>query len=523
MNQTLTHPAPAAGAQHLERQVRELIDSLSYLPTTVGVAMKFVELGRNPDAEPSDYAKIISADNSLSAKILALANSSWFGVRNKVGDVKTAVNLLGLGTIRTLAISYCMTGLHNELKLGPDESRMFWEAALCKAVAAKHYLTLHDKTLGDQGFLAGMFQDMAIPILYAAAKEPLLQILQDPTNDVQMQLERERYAFGLDHTEVGRILGQKLELPDSLVDVVAFHHNGTNIREFVEDQHQGDAVQVASLFPHLLRTWNRRSADELCRFLEERAESNQTTACDFLAAAQEQFDQLYGFFQEGSVCETKLGELMQESAREAADNTTHLVSTVQQLMQQVASAGIAVSRLADQRTELEDKASHDSLTGLLNREGFTTQATELLQKAVRYGVELAIVYVDLDDFKQVNDRLGHEFGDLALKKVATHIAKGLHQHDLAGRVGGDEFVVFLYECSESDARRRAESLVAEICAQAANKGESSAQTRVSVGCLSGRPSGRECKLDSLLTAADKLMYKAKKAGGNRVESRAVRI
>jgi HD-like signal output (HDOD) protein len=82
----------------LHQQLQARIDSLSYLPTAAAVAMKFVELGQNPNAEPGDYAQIIGADSSLSTKLLALANSSWAGVRNQVTTVRMAVNLLGLGT-----------------------------------------------------------------------------------------------------------------------------------------------------------------------------------------------------------------------------------------------------------------------------------------------------------------------------------------------------------------------------------------------------------------------------------------
>ena len=515
--------AGSAGVETLEQEVRARIDSLSYLPTTVAVAMKFIELGRDPQVDPAEYAKVISADSSLSAKLLALANSSWFGVRNKVTTVKTAVNLLGLGTVRTLAISYCMTGLHNELGLSTDESRMFWEAALCKSVAARHYASLHDKSLGDEGFVVGMFQDLAITILYATAKEPLLGILQDPANDSQMQLEKERQVFGLDHAEVGRIVAQKLELPDSLVDAIAFHHTYTNLTEFIEEQTVGDAAHVASLFPHLLRVWNRRNAGDLCEFLDQHATGQGADSAAFLAAVQEQFDELYGFFENGAEPAIRLGQLMETAAREAADNTTSLVTTVQQLMQQAAAAGMAVSQLVDQKNELEDKATRDPLTGVLNRDGFSVHAGELLAKAIRYGAPFAVVYLDLDRFKELNDTLGHEFGDRALKKAADHIQESVRQHDVLARLGGDEFALFFYDCPDDEARRRAEQIVSSVAAEPTRRGKRATSVSLSAGCLCARSSGRNCTLESLVTAADKLMYKAKQAGGNQVQSRSLRI
>ena len=89
-------------AESLERRVRQHIESLSYLPSSSAVAMKFVELGQDLDSEPREYARVIGSDPALSAKILCLVNSSWFAVRQNVTSVAQAVNLLGLGRRRAL-------------------------------------------------------------------------------------------------------------------------------------------------------------------------------------------------------------------------------------------------------------------------------------------------------------------------------------------------------------------------------------------------------------------------------------
>src|SRR2546421_4916360 len=226
----------AAKPPDLESQVRARIDSLSYLPTTAAVAMKFIDLGKDPEASPADYVKIISSDSSLSAKLLALANSSWFGVRNRVTKIQVAVNLLGLGTIRTLAISYCLTGLHNDLQLDPNESKMFWSASLCKAVAAKQYAAHFDSALAEEAFTCGIFQDFAISVMYSLARQQVGDMLSDSTIDAQARLQKERAIFRLDHSEIARIIAQKLELPELFIDAVAFHHNHPSLREFVGKQ-----------------------------------------------------------------------------------------------------------------------------------------------------------------------------------------------------------------------------------------------------------------------------------------------
>lgn len=509
------------GAANLEQQVRNRIASLSYLPTTVAVAMKFVELGKNPDAEPNDYAKVIEADSSLSSKVLALANSPWFGIRNKVTTVRMAVNLLGLGTVRTMAISYCVAGLHNELKLSAAESRRFWESSLCKAVAAKQYAKVFDEKLADEAFIGGMFQDFALPVMYSIAKEEMTEMLEESRVSGDEQLVKERGLFHLDHTEIGRVLAQKLELPDCFVDAVAFHHNQQQLTEFMDKELIGEAVYVASLFPHVMNAWNQADAERLCAWLDERLAGTQMGSVSLLEAIQKEFNQVYHYFENTEPPANMLAQLMIDAGKEQADNTTHLVRTVQQLMQEAASMGMEMHQMLRNQNQLEDKALRDPLTGAFNREGFNGKAEELLAKAARYRLPIALIYVDIDKFKPINDTLGHDFGDRALKSVAVQLTETVRQHDLVGRLGGDEFAMLLYDCREPDAQAIARRTLVAIAEQAIGRGQRSLKISASMGLLFIEPTSDRKQLDTLLRAADKLMYRAKSAGGNRVESRNV--
>lgn len=508
-------------AAGLEQKVRSRIDTLSYLPTTVAVAMKFVELGKNPEAEPGDYAKVIEADSSLSSKVLALANSPWFGIRNKVTTVRTAVNLLGLGTVRTMAISYCVAGLHNELRLTAEESRRFWEAALCKAVAAKQFARRFDEKLTDEAFIGGMFQDFALPVMYSLAKEEMTAILEDRQLSSQGQVQKERDLFHLDHAEIGRILAQKLELPDCFVDAVAFHHNQGQLADLMEKEIVGQAVYVASLFPHVLERWNRSDAENLCAYLDERFAGEENASAQFLETVQKEFNTTFHFFENSEAPVNRLAELMIEAAKEQADNTTHLVHTVQQLMQEAASMGMEMQQLIQSQGQLEDKATRDALTRVLNREGFTSRAGQMLAKAARYGLAVALIYVDVDKFKPINDTLGHEFGDRALKAVAEKMSESVRQHDLVGRLGGDEFALFLYDCREPDVQAIAKRILTGIAEQTIGRGQRALRISASMGLLYVRPSTQARPLDVMIRAADKLMYRAKQAGGNQIETREV--
>jgi len=507
--------APGSTASH-QQDIRTRIATLSYLPTTAAVALKFVELGKNPEAEPNDYARVISADSSLSSKLLALANSSWAGVRNRVTTVRMAVNLLGLGTVRTLAISYCMTGLHNELHLSPAESQAFWEAALCKAVAAKHYARLFDAKTADEAFVGGLFQDFALAVIYSVLREPYLALLHDPETNVQVQLQKERELVGMDHTEVGRTLAQRLELPEVYVDAIAFHHSYERLAEFVTVAPVRDATYAAGLLPHVFNRWNQADAQTLAEFLKTHAPATDTPT--YLAQVQTEFAELYSFFHEGDVPQAQLAELVTQASREAADNTTALVGKVNDLLREAATMG---TQMRTAVTNLENQASYDAITGALTRPAFASRAQDMLATAARYGTSLAAVYLDVDRFKAVNDEFGHAFGDQVLKAVAEAVKGALPPGALFGRLGGDELVILISGCSATEAKQVAARIVADVAAEPVQVGHRSRTATVSAGLLLVPPTEHLQVLDHLLDAADKLMYVAKRAGGNQAESRTV--
>jgi diguanylate cyclase (GGDEF)-like protein len=109
-------------------------------------------------------------------------------------------------------------------------------------------------------------------------------------------------------------------------------------------------------------------------------------------------------------------------------------------------------------SELAHKASHDQLTGLLHHQAFIRELELELERASRYAHGVALVFLDLDRFKQINDTLGHPVGDRALQRLAELLRESLRGSDLAGRMGGDEFAAYLVEADEEAGSRLLERL-----------------------------------------------------------------
>ena len=152
--------------------------------------------------------------------------------------------------------------------------------------------------------------------------------------------------------------------------------------------------------------------------------------------------------------------------------------------------------------EIMRRAHHDSLTGLLNRASLYECLERLI--SARRDCALALVYIDLDLFKEINDSLGHAAGDEVLRHVATQIAASIRQSDLAARIGGDEFVIVLPGVSDPAEARRSAAVATDAIAAPLSLGGKSLRVAASLGIsIYGRDGG---DADSLLRIADESMY-----------------
>ncbi len=167
------------------------------------------------------------------------------------------------------------------------------------------------------------------------------------------------------------------------------------------------------------------------------------------------------------------------------------------------------SHLQSENQSLDHQASHDSLTGLPNRAFFEGRLSRSVRNAARQQDHLALLFLDSDHFKQINDTLGHAVGDEVLISVADRVRAQLREHDLVARLGGDEFAVLLTPLqSRKDAEHIAEKIVASMKLPVQLDSGRSIATSLSVGIAYYPDDGADPA--SLLNAADAAMYQAKR-------------
>ena len=175
----------------------------------------------------------------------------------------------------------------------------------------------------------------------------------------------------------------------------------------------------------------------------------------------------------------------------------------------------------DEKTRLIEKLEHlsrtDSLTGLMNRRALTNSLIYEMDRAKRYGAELALILCDIDNFKEINDMFGHDTGDRALQIVSATLKTILRKADFVGRYGGDEFMLILPETSDKGAEDLAEKLLSAVRGTdlRSNAGAPiSMSMSIGVAWLDAAADD----VDSLIRRVDDAMYASKQAGKDRVSS-----
>ncbi len=205
-----------------------------------------------------------------------------------------------------------------------------------------------------------------------------------------------------------------------------------------------------------------------------------------------------------------LQEVVVAEARLSNDQATRMRAANAQLvvsaLRDQAEAQLAMQSLSD----MTRAAGLDPLTGLPNRALMLDRLTQALAAARRHATRLALLFVDLDQFKQINDSFGHAIGDQALLQVAQRLSQAVREVDTVSRHGGDEFLILLAEVTQAaDAGRLAAKLLAEL-GQPLDLGGQSLQLSASIG-ISLYPDDGESITD-LIAHADKAMYQAKQKG-----------
>jgi HD-like signal output (HDOD) protein len=193
------------------------------LPALPQSAIKLLELSRDPDHGPADFAAPIEADPGLAGQILKFVNSSYFGFSREISNVKMAITLVGVRTIKNFALWSAVFSLMPNPKCGPFDLKSLWQDSLRRALFARSMAKLLGLKEGEEAFSAALLQDMAIPLLAKELPKEYLTLFESRHGGQRRLSDLEKERFGWNHAEAAAKMARSWKMPEAFVHLLERH------------------------------------------------------------------------------------------------------------------------------------------------------------------------------------------------------------------------------------------------------------------------------------------------------------
>jgi diguanylate cyclase (GGDEF)-like protein len=486
----------------LDAALRERILSARALPSPPVVTARLVELCEDPDAGINDVIDVLSTDAALVARLMRLANSPIYARRRRTENLRQAVTLLGFDVVLTASLSLTLTASRNASgSRSPAFRKRWWtrsvHAAACSQLLAENV----DNVDPTDAFLAALLQDIGVQVVDRI--EPDVYDTCDPDGSHVDLIAAELDVLGADHAALGAELLREWRLPDLIVNAVLHSHQPGHPDAptmaaviasggLIADGFSGDGSGL-------------RAAFDMAHELLGIGESAFTMTIEYIATV---LPDLAAILDADAPDQETLTEMAEEAIlmRQMQAQTT-----AAQLHEEIENLRIVAE-------ELKTQTGIDALTGLSNRRRLDELMDEEFSAAKKNGFPMSILFIDLDDFKLVNDRYGHGVGDHLLMQSSRRISGAVRDGDFVGRFGGEEFIVILPGCDRESSNVVAQRLVDTFQSRPFpfNDGVELVQT-ASVGVATLDDISIYDSSSELIHAADLALYVAKRNGKNQFQ------
>jgi len=222
---------PQAIFEKRKRQVQKYVSRMPSLSTTV---TKVTEICNSPSASPNDLNRVISLDPVLTGKVLKLINSAYYSLPNQVTSMTRAIIMLGLNTIKNLALSTAVLGsLSGKSSFQAFSGDQFWTHSICVGVTAKALAgALRVPTMQrEEYFVAGLLHDLGKIPLNDRYSEEYVQVREKAKEEGVPLLQVERAVLGIDHCDAGAVIGEKWQLSEAMCESLRHHHDPQGAQE----------------------------------------------------------------------------------------------------------------------------------------------------------------------------------------------------------------------------------------------------------------------------------------------------
>lgn len=492
--------------------LEDLLDSSFKLPSPPVVALKILDSVREADNNFEKIADIIQADPALTAQTLKIANSSLYGLSSQINSLSQAVSLIGTQTLKNIALSFVIIDSFQEAPQGSFNLELFWKRAITAAVAAEtlaSHLDVNNKDI----FVSSLLQDIGLLIMFLSDSKQYTALLDNKRIKPKPIHEMEKDYFGVEHAEISYRLLKAWNFPDSICQTIRNHHNANSfdnrpthilyLADKISSIYHGMQVNIKSL--------------ELYAILNEDYGLPEDKVEKIIDEAGEKSIEIMSLFsiQPGDM--KPFSQLMQEAKDELEKLNYSYEQIVLELTQAKRKAEQLATELKQANDSLRELSFRDGLTNLYNHRYFQDFFESEVKKTVKYGQHLALLLLDIDHFKTINDSYGHPAGDNVLIEVGKVLVKLARRCDIVARYGGEEFAIILPETGLSSAKVLAQRLRRGIEQISIEHESRQINITVSIGLISTEQTAFPINRNSLLNGCDQALYNAKNNGRNCIE------
>ncbi|MCA9263754.1 MAG: HDOD domain-containing protein [Planctomycetales bacterium] len=475
-----------------------------HLPSLPQVALRIIELARDPEPDLDELARLIMADPALAGKILKTVNSALFGLRGKVTSIEKSLPKLGITLVRTLVLSFSLADERSDGREPQRALTKFWRTSLAQAVFAE--LLGHEIRGADPAtyFLGGLIQDIGILAMLRAVPEEYEEHVMD-ISEYPCVTAAERRQFGFTHVDVGRRIWHDWGFSDSFIASLVSHHDTFEHRLAHSDAQLTAALQAASLGARYLESIHKpglRQLDLLSCVLQERFNIEPADTQEIIQEA----------------CD-RIGEMAATFSFDVGRGvpTARIVDDARQVLAEIAlqTQLQAIAQAADDDSGPAapgDANSHDE--EIYGRHCVDHVFSEHIVKHLERREPLSLICLEIENLRQVTTEGGKEQGDLAIQTV-VHVARQLKtDHDYLIRYGADDFLLAMTSLKPGDL----EPFVARIRhdVKLASK-PLERQLRLNIGAVLYQPSATDAADPNwLIEEVEQALYEARGAEGNHV-------
>ncbi|MBI3836130.1 MAG: HDOD domain-containing protein [Planctomycetes bacterium] len=496
----------------LGKELRRLF-AKAKLPTNPALATEILRLCDDSEAGAQDFSRLIRSDPALTIRLLKTANSVEFAQRTRVTTIERAVTVLGLKRVKTAALGFQLVSHLNSLGGVPFDIKAFWQHSVLRACVARSIAQTLIPQRQEEAFLIGLLEECGTLLMVQVLGASYASLCRSKLSPPAFHLV-ERESFPYSHVDAISAMAGEWNLPETIAIPLVRHHLPPTQTLSELDQLSAVAYFVGNLCFDANDSsvppedeGVRSSLFAALRFDESAWSLAQRRATD----AYKQTCTLFGSILPEEV---EVGDLLNAANSQLAA----VASDSQQRVVDVEAERMAIlqeqKQLQHALKEYRERIALDPLTNALNRGGLMEVVREGIEQHLDRGVPIGVLFLDLDNFKRLNDTHGHAAGDKTLKALTALLEAEIEHCGPVGRYGGEEFVILLRGLPQESVRNIAEQIVLRVRLLDSTALGFPGNVTCSLGAVwSDRLPVRSA--EELLSIADQLMYKAKRAGKDR--------